>query len=273
MLHARVSTEPASAGHPALIFVHGLNVSSLTMLPTARLLARSYPVYAPDLPGCGESQKPAHALTVPELADALVAWMQAIGLERAVLIGNSMGCQVAVDCAARHPERVERLVLIGPTVDPQGRPLIRLLGRWLLDGHREPLALRLTLLRDYLGLRPLPAIQTLRSMMADHIEEKLPAARVPTLIVRGGRDPIAPQRWAEEATRLLPDGRLVVIPGAPHTTQFSAPLECARVMRPFLLDVASACTAAVSARHRQRTVGGESFASMAAGSTGATPGG
>lgn len=60
--------------------------------------------------------------------------------------------------------------------------------------------------------------------------------RAPTLGVRGARDPIVPQRWAEEAARLLPRGRLVVIPGAAHSITFHAPLELTRVIRPFLLE-------------------------------------
>jgi 2-hydroxy-6-oxonona-2,4-dienedioate hydrolase len=58
--------------------------------------------------------------------------------------------------------------------------------------------------------------------------------RVPTLVVRGSRDPIVPQRWAEEATHLLPEGRLVVIPDMPHTLIYNAPRQLARVILPFL---------------------------------------
>ena len=55
--------------------------------------------------------------------------------------------------------------------------------------------------------------------------------------MRGSNDPIVPQRWAEEATRLLPQGRLAVVPGAFHTVNFSSPLELVRVMVPFLAEV------------------------------------
>lgn len=237
-LHARLATALAPIGCSAVVMIHGLNVSGRTMVPIAELLAADFRVYVPDLPGCGESEKPACALRIPDLADVLVAWMGALGLERAALVGNSLGCQVAVDCAVRYPERVERLVLIGPTVDPKSRPLLRLLWRWLLDGQREPLARRRTLLRGYLKLRWLPAIQMLRSMIADHIEAKFPRVSAPTLVVRGDRDPIVPQRWAEEVIHLLPAGHLAVIRGAAHTAQFSAPVECARVIRPFLCSAA-----------------------------------
>jgi 2-hydroxy-6-oxonona-2,4-dienedioate hydrolase len=57
---------------------------------------------------------------------------------------------------------------------------------------------------------------------------------MPTLVVRGSRDPIVPQRWAEEVSRLLPDGRLVVVPEVTHTVNFDAPSEFVRVIREFL---------------------------------------
>ena len=78
-------------------------------------------------------------------------------------------------------------------------------------------------MRDYwqCGLRRL--IGTFRYALQDRIEEKLPYVRVPTLVVRGGKDPIVPQRWCEEAVRLLPQGRLVVIPGAGHTVNYNSP--------------------------------------------------
>ncbi len=57
---------------------------------------------------------------------------------------------------------------------------------------------------------------------------------VPTIVMRGSRDPIVPQEWAEEATRLLPRGRLVIVRGAAHTINYGAPEALLRVVRPFL---------------------------------------
>ena len=59
---------------PAVVLVHGQVISSLYMVPTARLLAEEFPVFAPDLPGFGRSGKPARVLDVPGMADALGAW-------------------------------------------------------------------------------------------------------------------------------------------------------------------------------------------------------
>ena len=241
-IHARVSAEPAPADAPAVVLVHGMSVSSRYLVPTAERLAPDYPVYAPDLPGFGLSAKPRHVLDVPELADALAAWMEAAGLGRAALLGNSFGCQIIADLAARHPERVERLVLQGPTIPPGERTVPWQLLRWFQNSPLEPTSLSFVVARDYLdcGLRRL--VETLRVALRDRIEEKLPRVRAPVLVVRGGRDVMCPQGWAEEVTRRVPDGRLRVIPGGSHTLVYAAPLELVRVVRPFLNEARAPAT-------------------------------
>src|SRR4051812_16594436 len=89
---------------PAVVLVHGLGVSGRYLLPTAERLARDYPTFVPDLPGFGKSDKAGHILNIPELADALAAWMQKIGLSHTCLVGNSLGCQFIVEVALRYPE-------------------------------------------------------------------------------------------------------------------------------------------------------------------------
>jgi 2-hydroxy-6-oxonona-2,4-dienedioate hydrolase len=234
LLHARTSVDPVPAGRRPVVLLHGLVISSRYMVPTAERLAPFCRAYALDLPGFGKSAKPRHVLTVSELADAVAAWMDANGLERAHLLGNSFGCQIAVDFAVRHPRMIERAVLIGPTADPSARTATRQIARWLTNASREPPALGPILLRDHLDAGFRRFVRTLRYLLEDPVEEKLPRVRVPTLVVRGGRDRIVPRRWAEEATRLLPDGRLVVIPGAAHTVNYNAAEELVRVLRPFL---------------------------------------
>lgn len=233
-MHARVSAEPVPSGAPPVVLVHGVGISSRYLVPTAARLAAYYPVFAPDLPGFGKSDKPPYVLNVRELADALRAWMEVSGLYEAVLIGNSLGCQIIVDLAARYPAYVSRAVLQGPTVDPHARTWRQQLVRWLRDSLREPPSQFFIMMRDYraAGLRRVR--RTFQYSLEDRIEDKLPRVLNPTLVVRGSRDPIIPQRWAEEATRLLPHGRLIVIPGATHTINYAAPLEFVRVLRPFI---------------------------------------
>src|SRR5215207_5694144 len=233
-MHARVSKGAASEGHLVVVLVHGLVVSGRYMVPTAERLAPHRPVYVPDLPGFGKSDSPPHSLDIAGLSDSLAAWMRVVGLERAVLVGNSFGCQIVADFAVRYPDLVERVVLQGPTVDPRGRTAFRLTARWLLDSIREAPSMGPIMVRDYLDAGLRRAVQTFRYMLADRIEEKLPHVRVPALVVRGSRDPIVPQRWAEEAARLLPEGWLVVMPGVAHTANYDAPSEFSRVVLAFL---------------------------------------
>lgn len=231
-MHARVGVR--SDRSKPLVLVHGIGVSSRYMGPTIERLAPHYRVYAPDLPGFGRSYKPPRTLNIGELADSLAAWMEAVDLRSAALLANSFGCQVVAEFAVRYPRRVERAVLQGPTVDPAARSAHQQISRWLRNGPKDPPSHVLNIARDYRDCGTRRLLRTFRYMLEDRIEEKLPRVRVPALVVRGSRDPIVPQRWAEEASALLPDGRLVVVPGVGHTMTYAAPLELSRVVRPFL---------------------------------------
>lgn len=233
-MHARLATCLAPPLASTVVLVHGLSVSSGYMVPTAEQLAPYFHVYAPDLPGFGKSAKPSHSLSVSELADALVAWMQAMELPPAILLGNSLGCQVIVHSALRYPEYITHAVLVGPTMDPNARTLHQAALRLLLDVRGEPLSYLPVLLREYLVAGLPRTIRTLQYACADRMEEHLPQVQVPTLIVRGSRDPIVSQGWAEEVTRLLPNSQMVVMPGVGHAVNFNAPRQLVQSMRSFL---------------------------------------
>jgi pimeloyl-ACP methyl ester carboxylesterase len=236
-VHARVGADnDERADAPAVVLVHGLVISSVYMVPTAERLAPRYRVYAPDLPGFGRSEDPGHVLTIPELADALLGWMDAVGLARPALVGNSLACQVIADLAVRHPDRVRCAVLAGPTMDPCARNAPVQTARFLMDGPRERFSLVLKHLPDWCRAGLPRAFGTFRHALRDRIEEKLPRMTMPTLVVRGARDPIVPQRWCEEAARLLPRGRLAVIPDGPHAVNYSTPEPFARLVRAFVGD-------------------------------------
>jgi 2-hydroxy-6-oxonona-2,4-dienedioate hydrolase len=233
-IYARVSVDPVPVEDSAIVMVHGLVVSSRYMVPTAIRLAPYYHVYAPDLPGFGKSDKPLHVLDITELSDVLADWMQAIGLKQATLLGNSMGCQVIANLALRHPERVSRVILMGPTMDPRARKAYQVIIRWLLNAPREPFSLFPIVARDYLAAGLRRFVLTFRDALQDRIEKHLPHVRVPGLVVRGEYDTIVPERWAEEAARLLPQGQLVVIARAAHDVNYDSPVELTRVVRAFM---------------------------------------
>jgi pimeloyl-ACP methyl ester carboxylesterase len=233
----RVSLDPAPVEQPPLVLVHGYIVSGRYLLPTARLLAPYYRVYVPDLPGFGNSGKPAHALNVTELADALAAWMQQLGLQRAVVLGQSFGSQIVTELAVRRPELVQSEILVDPTVNPHAQNLLQLTISWLVAMLQEPPSLIWTALQSLLKTSLRRGIRTIQFMLADHIADRLPAIHVPVLVVRGSRDTIVPQQWASEATALLPRGELVVIKGGIHATNYDSPAALAQVIRSFLARV------------------------------------
>jgi pimeloyl-ACP methyl ester carboxylesterase len=234
-MHARVSVDPVPRDRLPVILVHGLGMSSRYMVPLARHLAPYVRVYAPDLPGFGLSDKPRHVLTVCELADALAAWMRAVGIERAAFVGNSLGCEVLVELALTNPACVERLVLQGPTPDPEARGIVRQIAGFFAIAPFERWSLAWVALTDYArgGVRRYAL--TLRSMIGNRIGAKLAQVEQPTLVVWGTRDYIVPYAFVMRITDLLPCARLAVIPGAAHGINYSHPRAFAEVLLPFLL--------------------------------------
>ncbi|HEV2802180.1 MAG TPA: alpha/beta hydrolase [Pyrinomonadaceae bacterium] len=237
-IHARVSAaaaHDANAGSvPVVVLVHGLVVSSLYMMPTAEKLARSYPVFAPDMPGFGKSDAPARTLNVLELADALAAWMDAMSIGRAVLVGNSLGCQIIAALAARSPHKVAGIVLAGATVDPAGRSRREQFKRLLLDATRERYSLMLLQLRGLCEAGLKRSWQTANYALEDRIEANLPHIHAPALVVCGTRDPIAPPTWAKQMAAMLPRARLALVSGAPHALNYTTPEELALLVSEFI---------------------------------------
>jgi pimeloyl-ACP methyl ester carboxylesterase len=139
-------------------------------------------------------------LSIPELANALAAWMEAAGLPRASPIGNSLNCEILVKLALRHPGRVERPVLQGPTPEPGARTARQQLARYAVTGFFKRAPLGWVSLWDYTrcGLRRM--VGTFRDMLDDRIEEKLPRVTVPALVICGTRDRIVSQAWAERSS-------------------------------------------------------------------------
>jgi pimeloyl-ACP methyl ester carboxylesterase len=232
-IHARVSRYPRDLRLP-VVLVHGLGVSSLYMVPIAKRLAAEVSVYAPDLPGHGRSGDPARTLSVPELARVLGRWMDAVGIGRAVFLANSMGCQTVAELAVRQPERVDRLILVGPTADAGARRIWPHLLRLVRTSWAERPSLVLVVAWDYVRAGPLALYREMRHMLADRIEDKLPRIEVPILVLRGENDAIVPQRWAEEVARLAGADGVRVIPGAGHAINYTAADELLRRIRPFL---------------------------------------
>ena len=183
-------------------------------------------------PASAKAINPRGCFPCPNLAAALLEWMDAAEIPKAHLLGNSFGCQVIVELASRHPERVGCLVLTGPALDPAIRTFWKPIVRLAQDGFYEP-ALIAPTLYDFLEMGPRRVWGTYHAALADRIEDKLPNLQVPVLLVRGERDPIANRNWLERMTGLLLNVRTETIPRAPHALAFSAPQKIARLAEAF----------------------------------------
>lgn len=232
-VHARVSSGQVDSSSLPVVLVHGFGVSSLYFVPLARRLMDDFRVYVPDLPGHGKSATPRRPLDIPQFADALVAWMDAVGLSRVSVVGNSMGCQIAVEAAMRFPDRFDRLALVGPTVDPAASTFMQQAWRLTRCVPYERMLLALIVFSDYVRMN-FRLFPELRFMLQDRIEEKLPKLQMPIVLMRGRYDAVAPMRWLFEAARLAGTDRLVDASSHAHAVHFSDPDGVARVIRPFL---------------------------------------
>lgn len=218
----------------SVVLVHGLSVSSRYMRPTAKLLAQHYNVYAPDLPGFGKSDDPAHVLSLPELSDLLAIWMKKMKIKKAVFLGNSLGCQIIIDIAIRHPSLISHAVLVGPTVDQYAKNFLEQFYRLTLDIFFEPISYYPILIKLYAQAGIRRTIKTFHYALKQNEVNDVKKIKVPTLILRGARDPIVSQKWVVKLNNLIPKSKLVVIPKAGHALNFNSPERLVSAIRTFL---------------------------------------
>ena len=220
---------------PPLIMVHGYNGSCDYWYPQPiPTLAAERHVIAVDLPGNGLSAKmPAH--TVESYAEFLVAFMDALGIERADLLGHSMGGQLAIAAAAKFPERFRKLVL----VDSAGLPeLVR--NQWLApikmltDSSLRQVSLYPTFVKT--GLRARAAWEGLRLLRAQSIRRDLKLVQAPVLIVWGSRDRVVPLEHGAFMAKRIPNARLAILRGAGHMPFCEQPEQFGRLVLSFLRD-------------------------------------
>lgn len=214
-------------GTTTAVLVHGIGMTHRTFADLQPLLASHGPVVSVDLPGFGATARPSRAFSIADHAAALDAALERTGVGRRVLVGHSMGAQVAVEHAVRRPDVVAGMVLVGPVVDRRRRSLgaqARDLG---LDTLREPPGVNARVLTDYIRGGPGWYLATLRTMFAYDIAEQLTRARVPVVVVRGEHDPVARHAWCRQLVAAATGpAELVTVPGSAHVVPItgSAPL-------------------------------------------------
>ena len=230
----RMHYRAAGRGPQSVVMVHGLTVSGDYLLPAAVELLDDFTVYVPDLPGFGASEKPRRVLSIAEMAETLTEWMSAIGLERAYLLGNSMGCHTVAMVAAGHRQHVAGTILVSPHGDSGGRNTLRLVMRFMNNSVREPLSSWAIMFKDFLKAGPRRTILTLRNLQQCRLEAWLPRVDVPALVIRGERDRIVPMWWVDRVAARLPQGRAAVVPEAAHVPNYSHPERMAALVRAFI---------------------------------------
>lgn len=205
-------------------------------MPTARALAARRVNVVPDLPGYGRSERRDHVLDISALAGTLVAILDTLDIEKAVLVGNSMGCPIGLEVAHEAPERVHSLVLVSPAGGAHNQPLYRALGQLATDALRESPRMVPVALPDYLRFGPLNGLRLFHELTLFPSLERLLGTPVPTLAVLGGRDPLMPSpARVSEVARLAPEHLTVaLVAKAAHAVNFSHPEELAGVIEVWL---------------------------------------
>jgi len=251
---AKIHYVEAGTG-PVLILLHGLADDTTVWEAVIAPLARSHRVIALDQIGFGRSDKPLLNYRVGTFVDFLAGFLKELGIERASLIGNSLGGWVAAGFALAHPGQVERLVLI----DAAGFGALtdQLKGR-TLD------ALRLATREDLRYLGPLTFYdkkffagdasldaafaqrvtagdgytvgRLIESMLRreDTLDRRLAAIRQPTLIVWGREDRLIPLAFGERFRREIGGSRLVVLDRCGHMPQVECATELSTALERFL---------------------------------------
>ncbi len=241
-----------------IVLLHPWGLSMTVWAEVAPALAKDRRVLLVDLPGHGKSDKLHTHYPMPRLAYAVLDAMDAAGIERAIVIGNSLGGATALAVAELAPKRVEALVLIaapGGHVLPQ--PILHAVrsmanDEWLATMSDEawfvglvlagrslgPTAVRVR--DDLIGLRRAEewrawcraTIRILRSVAI--YAPRLETLAMPALVVHGTGDPLIRASFNTSMAKRLPQGQLKVLQGCGHMPEIECPSALLAEIRPFL---------------------------------------
>jgi pimeloyl-ACP methyl ester carboxylesterase len=247
-----ISTMQAGEGPPVVV-AHGLGATKASFLPTVAALAGSYRVIAIDLPGFGDSDKPvAASYDAAFFARSVLALLDSLEIERAHLVGNSMGGRVALEVGLEAPERVGRIALLAPAlawlrgrewapyvrllrpelglVQLAPRPVVEGVVRRLIPGARDGWAAAGVdeFLRSFLTARGRAAFYAaLRNVYLDEPErfwQRLGELAPDALFVWGKHDQLVPVAFARYVREALPSARHLELPCG-HVPQLERPAE------------------------------------------------
>lgn len=260
-LYAYTGGREFDASLPTVAFVHGAQHDHSVWILQSRYIAHhARSVLALDLPGHGRSDGPLDT-TVEAMADTVLAALAAAGVERAAIVGHSMGSLIALECAARAPDRVDRIALLGAAYpmrvsealleaamndEPRAMDMIN---RWSHSGITFRPGAPAPGFSVYWQNRRLMARQAPGTLLSDFRAcdsytrglEAAAAVRCPVLFVLGERDMMTPPKAAGELAAAIARGQQgiepsrVVIPDCGHAMMSEKPDEVLAALRDFLL--------------------------------------
>jgi pimeloyl-ACP methyl ester carboxylesterase len=223
------------------VLLHGVGLSHRSFSRLARSLAAHGTVLAPDLPGFGKAVGPGRRLSVEDLVDLLLPRLDdtvaAGGVEAPlVVLGHSLGAEIATEIARVRPASVRALVLVGPVVDPEAWSALGQGRRLVVDMWGEPPLTGVMVARDYVRGGLFSFAAGVRSMLRYDTLGRLGDVTVPVLVLRGAHDPVAPSGWATRLSAATSRGRMGEIAGAVHNVVHSHPDEVSRHVVAFALE-------------------------------------
>ena len=219
---------------PPVVLLHGLDGSSRWWAPTLEALASQFRCLALEFVPFDHWRERAR-VPLPRAGEFVAAWLAALGIARADLIGHSMGAYAACQVAIERPALVGRLALIAPAIVPLPGATVLDLARFVpFIGSVTP-GFAPILLADSLRTGPL---RWLRSTLELTQAPPLPLERIaaPTLLLWGEHDPLVPVEDGEIVRARIPNARLVVLPKSRHVPMFEAPVACNAALADFLAD-------------------------------------
>lgn len=212
---------------PPLLLIHGLAGSGRWWAKNVDALSKQFRVYVIDLIGFGSSRIRSYGnrFVLNEAADILLAFMDRQAIDRASLMGHSMGGHIAATLTARAPKRVDHLILVDAAALPIQRGAARSLLGLAVALPRFPFPLRFlpVLLLDS-WRAGLPTIwRAARELLVSDIRAEVAQIHVPTLVVWGTRDLIVPPALGRQLADSVPGAELLMVEGAGHNPMWERP--------------------------------------------------
>lgn len=244
--------EQRGAGGPALVFLHYWGGSSRTWQHVVDALSPDYRTVAIDQRGWGKSAAPEAGYALSDLADDVLAVVDALELESYILVGHSMGGKAAQLAASRRPRGLAGLVLVAPAPPtPLALPLDARQGMVHAYDSRESIVATVqqvlapgglsdgdldTVIADSLaGASPAKVAWPLATSQED-ITAVVPKIDVPVIVISGEHDRVdPPEALRRELLPRISQARLVVLPGRGHLSPLEAPADLTNIIKAFVL--------------------------------------